>query len=513
MSALDLFSMLNAPLPGNGAGASAPGPSDDQADGAFAGLLAMMAPRGETGAGEAATASTTASAGVSLAPFRFSLSGALASSDNVPPNNAESGDIGEDAESAGADAHDVGLVGLNTATPAPPPTPQTPQTITGEGSAVPTQARTPPEPDPAPRGEPQTANGQPPAATAGDAEAGAGFQIPVPPGALSVQTSRPSQHAQTAQPAQATAAPRLAAITDPPATDAAQDPESDTPRTSVATDPRVAAEAARAAGRQATMIAPAPEAARLVQPPRPEPAQTERRGERRDGEGRTALFAATESGDAPRPSVAAPVPANAAIAAIPAPRPGGIASTEPRVELPPVAVEAAPPDGEAAPEPVRTTESQSAASFREHLPSTLARAGVETTALLSAQIVRRLEARSTRFDMVLTPEDLGRVDVRMEVDSDGQLTARLAFDNPAAAAELRGRADELRRQLEAAGFQMSEGSLEFAEREGGRRDQPFDQRDRAFSGAGRIAADADSPSAPPRWTALSLTPEGVDMKV
>ncbi|WP_262423039.1 flagellar hook-length control protein FliK [Brevundimonas denitrificans] len=93
--------------------------------------------------------------------------------------------------------------------------------------------------------------------------------------------------------------------------------------------------------------------------------------------------------------------------------------------------------------------------------------------MLSAQIVRRLEARSTRFDMVLTPEHLGRVDVRMEVDSDGQLTARLAFDNPAAANELRGRADELRRQLEAAGFQMSDTSLEFAEREGGRRDQPL----------------------------------------
>ncbi|GAD57860.1 flagellar hook-length control protein FliK [Brevundimonas abyssalis] len=143
----------------------------------------------------------------------------------------------------------------------------------------------------------------------------------------------------------------------------------------------------------------------------------------------------------------------------------------------------------------------------------MSRAGVETTAMLSAQIVRRLEARSTRFDMVLTPEHLGRVDVRMEVDSDGQLTARLAFDNPAAANELRGRADELRRQLEAAGFQMSDTSLEFAEREGGRRDQPFDRRDRAFTGAGRLADTADAISAPPRWTALSLTPEGVDMKV
>ena len=136
----------------------------------------------------------------------------------------------------------------------------------------------------------------------------------------------------------------------------------------------------------------------------------------------------------------------------------------------------------------------------------------------AAQIARKLDGRSTRFDMVLTPEDLGRVDVSLEIDSDGRLTARLAFDNPAAATDLRGRADELRRQLQDAGFHLSQDSLEFSERNpssgfgGGAFDRPPDRR--AFTGAARLAADADL-AVPPAgaWTSLSLTPDRVDLKV
>lgn len=147
--------------------------------------------------------------------------------------------------------------------------------------------------------------------------------------------------------------------------------------------------------------------------------------------------------------------------------------------------------------------------------SLLSRVSVETTAQIAAQIVRRLEGRSTRFEMALTPEDLGRVDVSMEVGADGALTARLAFDNPAAAAELRGRADELRRQLQDAGFQLAQDSLQFSQRDGSQSRREFDRRpDRAFSGAAKLAADADA-AAPitARWTPLTLAPRGVDLKV
>lgn len=162
---------------------------------------------------------------------------------------------------------------------------------------------------------------------------------------------------------------------------------------------------------------------------------------------------------------------------------------------------------------------QAVAPDRDLGLSTLSRATVETTAQLAAQIARRLDSRSTRFDMVLTPEDLGRVDVSLEIGKDGQLSARLAFDNPAAAADLKGRADELRRQLQDAGFQVAGDALDFSQRDpsagnGGAFDRQ-QQRNALFAGGSRLAAQADTPivPAPGAWINHSQTPERVDLKV
>lgn len=150
--------------------------------------------------------------------------------------------------------------------------------------------------------------------------------------------------------------------------------------------------------------------------------------------------------------------------------------------------------------------------------SRLSLANIRTTAELAAQFVTRLGQRVSRFDMVLTPETLGTVDVSMEVGKDGQLQARMVFDTPAAAQEMRARAEELRRQLAEAGFNLGENALEFTDRESQSRGgfQQFFSDDRpgrrAFDGANRLAQDAD-PISTPVWQSVSLTPRGVDMKV
>lgn len=164
------------------------------------------------------------------------------------------------------------------------------------------------------------------------------------------------------------------------------------------------------------------------------------------------------------------------------------------------------------------TQQAAPSTDRSPLASHLSRATIETTAHLAAQIARKLDGRSTRFDMVLTPEDLGRVDVSLEIGSDGQLAARLAFDNPAAAAELRGRADELRRQLQDAGFQVAGDALDFSQRDpsaGGGAFERQQQRNALFSGGSRLAREADALPlpAPGAWTTLSQTPDRVDLKV
>jgi flagellar hook-length control protein FliK len=189
----------------------------------------------------------------------------------------------------------------------------------------------------------------------------------------------------------------------------------------------------------------------------------------------------------------------------------------PTVVLPPISADDAPVSplsvAPAAPE-ARPAEAASAPVL-----SALSRAAVETTAQIAAQIVRKLEGRSTRFEMALTPDDLGRVDVSLDIDADGALHATLAFDDPFAATELRGRADELRRQLIEAGFSVADDALSFAERDpsagqGGAFDREAGSRNaRAFGAASRLAVEADLSLQTPAWISLSLTPAGVDMKV
>ncbi len=145
----------------------------------------------------------------------------------------------------------------------------------------------------------------------------------------------------------------------------------------------------------------------------------------------------------------------------------------------------------------------------------LSRVAHETLAELTAQVVRRLEAKVTRFDMALTPEDLGQVDVRLELADDGSLTARLHFDTPAAAAEMRAQADQLRRQLEQAGFQLARDALEFSHRDGSSpRQDGFERRPgRAFAAARDLTDAAEV--APLMNLSLSLgsARDRVDVKV
>ncbi|MDO8912527.1 MAG: flagellar hook-length control protein FliK [Phenylobacterium sp.] len=110
-------------------------------------------------------------------------------------------------------------------------------------------------------------------------------------------------------------------------------------------------------------------------------------------------------------------------------------------------------------QPVAPNVGEAAATASTSAPVE-ARAGPQTVAHLAAQIVKKLEGRSTQFDVALNPEGMGRVDVRIEIGAQGRLTASMSFENPQAAAELRTRANELQKALEQAGFDVS-GGLRF----------------------------------------------------
>jgi len=272
---------------------------------------------------------------------------------------------------------------------------------------------------------------------------------------------------------------------------------------------------------------PVPEAERRTEEARPQAETPSLRGlaERaaRSTETNAAVDTAAPATYATTATTAAPASTASAASASPsmaeasAPRPEMAAAAD-------TVVEAADTTSDApveAPAPEAAPSAQTASATREALPPTLSRASVEATAQIAAQIIKRLEGRSTRFEMSLTPDELGRIDVKLDIDAEGRLAARLAFDNPAAAADLRGRADELRRQLEQQGFHVADDAFEFTQRDSG--SSAFDRgqgsqnqergQSRAFAAASRLNAEADTAAQPPRWQALSLTPTGVDMKV
>lgn len=238
-------------------------------------------------------------------------------------------------------------------------------------------------------------------------------------------------------------------------------------------------------------------------------ASAEAQGAKADPDASIKSAAASAGGTASVDSSASAVTMDVAVARSP------IASSA--ATIPAVVTEdpvAAPPLN-SAPAP----EAHPAETVSSSVLSTLSRSAVETTAQIAAQIVRKLEGQSTRFEMALTPEDLGRVDISLDIDADGAIHATLAFDNPVAATELRGRADELRRQLVEAGFTVGDDALSFSERDpsagqGGAFDREADPRNaRAFGAASRMNAEADTALQTPHWISLSLTPTGVDMKV
>ncbi|ATC26697.1 flagellar hook-length control protein FliK [Caulobacter vibrioides] len=124
------------------------------------------------------------------------------------------------------------------------------------------------------------------------------------------------------------------------------------------------------------------------------------------------------------------------------------------------------------------------------------RSSPETVAALSAEIIKKADAKTTRFDVALTPDGLGKVDVRIEIGRDGVLTASMRFDTVHAAQELRGKANELRQALADAGFNVADNALSFdVSSQGGQSQNPFfafegwgDQGQRAFSGRAFQAA-------------------------
>lgn len=146
------------------------------------------------------------------------------------------------------------------------------------------------------------------------------------------------------------------------------------------------------------------------------------------------------------------------------------------------------------------------------------RGSPQTVANLAAQIVKKLDARSTQFDVQLDPAGLGKVDVRVQIGADGKMSAAMSFDTPQAAAELRARSNELQQALAQSGFDVSGGMSFDVSTDRGQNGQAQNQQPEAgaaFRGKAFQAALDTTADAPPA-SHLSLrrtSASGVDVRI
>jgi flagellar hook-length control protein FliK len=84
---------------------------------------------------------------------------------------------------------------------------------------------------------------------------------------------------------------------------------------------------------------------------------------------------------------------------------------------------------------------------------------------LALQIAVTAQSGTSRFEIRLDPAELGRIDVRIDVDRHGQLTSHLTVEKPETLAMLRQDAPQLQRALDNAGFKTGDSGLQFSLRD------------------------------------------------
>jgi flagellar hook-length control protein FliK len=84
---------------------------------------------------------------------------------------------------------------------------------------------------------------------------------------------------------------------------------------------------------------------------------------------------------------------------------------------------------------------------------------------LAVEIAASVQSGKTRFELRLDPADLGRIDVRIDVDRNGQVTSHLTVEKPETLSMLQQDAPQLQQALNDAGLKTGSGGLQFSLRD------------------------------------------------
>jgi flagellar hook-length control protein FliK len=124
------------------------------------------------------------------------------------------------------------------------------------------------------------------------------------------------------------------------------------------------------------------------------------------------------------------------------------------------------------PQPPSTPPILSAAN----LTATAATGAAVPLSGLAVEIAASAHSGKTHFDVRLDPADLGRIDVRIDVDRNGQVTSHLRVEKPETLSMLQQDAPQLRQALDDAGLKTGDGGLQFSLRDQSSSGQNNDNR-------------------------------------
>lgn len=190
------------------------------------------------------------------------------------------------------------------------------------------------------------------------------------------------------------------------------------------------------------------------------------------------------------PAVETPRPVQAAPSA---PAPASFAAT---IE-PPLSEPAPEPNLEIAPKAESPTRLPPGPSGVETTRATAAglRMDAEAVAQIAQRFAHKAKDGATRFEVRLDPPELGRVDVKLDIDAEGRARAALTVERPEALSELQRNARALERALAEAGVTLERDGLSFSLSEGTEGETRDDGEESASSdnaGAQRDPSETDA---------------------
>jgi flagellar hook-length control protein FliK len=161
---------------------------------------------------------------------------------------------------------------------------------------------------------------------------------------------------------------------------------------------------------------------------------------------------------------------------------------------------------------VANTQSAAATSMTPSATSTTAAVPV---AGLAVAIAARAQSGSNQFDIRLDPPELGRIDVRLDVDGSGQVTTHMTAERSDTLQLLQSQQPQIEQALQDAGLKTADNGLQFT-----LRDQSFSGQNNNGSGsqsntsAQVVIPDADlTPIAATQIYSRAGLGSGIDIRV